>query len=238
VVALGFWFGSFFAEQIRHRQSYPFLEVIGIAGSGKSTLISFLWKLVGRFDYEGFDATNANTVAVGRNLAQVSNLPVVLLEGGRTQPNNAQGRPAKGFNFEELKKCYNGNAFRSRGVRNQGNETCEPPFRASPWAGGCGSGRATGSSRWAPGPPVSTSAPQEARTASSESRPKTSPRCSPWQGGVMYVNPVTKLTRNLRPDLEGLSENKLKALVVRMRTRQRVGMGRFGGEQWKSRKTP
>jgi hypothetical protein len=38
----------------------------------------------------------------------------------------------------------------------------------------------------------------------------------------MYVNPATKLTRNLRPDLEVLTENELKALVMRMRTRQRL----------------
>jgi ABC-type uncharacterized transport system ATPase component len=35
-------FGSLFAEQIRAAQSsYPFLEVVGEAGAGKSTLIEF-----------------------------------------------------------------------------------------------------------------------------------------------------------------------------------------------------
>jgi hypothetical protein len=54
--ALTFWLGAMFAEHIRASQkSYPFLEVVGEAGAGKSTLIEFLWKLVGRADYEGFD---------------------------------------------------------------------------------------------------------------------------------------------------------------------------------------
>ncbi|WP_215244505.1 hypothetical protein, partial [Escherichia coli] len=55
-VVLAFWLGSFFAEQIRKtHKSYPFLEICGEPGSGKSTLIEFLWRLCGRADYEGFD---------------------------------------------------------------------------------------------------------------------------------------------------------------------------------------
>jgi hypothetical protein len=131
-VALAFWFGTLFAEQIRARQkSYPFLEVIGEAGSGKSTLINFLWKLVGRADYEGFDATNASQAALGRNLAQVGNLPIVLLESDRGAPGTAVGRPRGGIDWAEFKKLYNGNPYRSRGVKNSGLDTYEPPFRGS-----------------------------------------------------------------------------------------------------------
>ncbi|MCV5398020.1 hypothetical protein OFN24_31885, partial [Escherichia coli] len=47
-VALAFWLGSLFAEQIRERdKSFPFLEIVGEPGTGKSTLIEFLWKLAG-----------------------------------------------------------------------------------------------------------------------------------------------------------------------------------------------
>ena len=127
LVALTFWFGSLFAEQIREKQkSYPFFELVGEAGAGKSTLVEFLWKLVGRRDYEGFDPSKSTPAARSRNFAQVSNLPVVLIESDR------EGDDAKKkFDWDELKTAYNGRAVRSTGVKNNGNETREPPFRAT-----------------------------------------------------------------------------------------------------------
>ncbi len=128
IVALAFWFGSLFAEQIRATQkSYPFLEIIGEAGSGKSTLVEFLWKLVGRSDYEGFDPSKSTMAARARNFAQVSNLPVVLIEGDRETDTAKQ----KSFDWNELKTAYNGRSVRATGVKNSGNETREPPFRGS-----------------------------------------------------------------------------------------------------------
>jgi hypothetical protein len=131
-VALAFWLGTLFAEQIREKHSsYPFLELVGEAGSGKSTLLFFLWSLLGR-DYEGFDATEATSPGLSRAFNQVSNLPMVLLESDRAdQSKTAQGRPAKGLDVESLKKLYNGNAFRTRGERTLGNETYAPPFRSA-----------------------------------------------------------------------------------------------------------
>lgn len=53
MVAMTFWFGSLFAEQIRAaHKSFPFLEATGEADAGKTTLLTFLWKLLGRSDYE------------------------------------------------------------------------------------------------------------------------------------------------------------------------------------------
>ncbi|MEZ0150147.1 MAG: toprim domain-containing protein [Candidatus Reddybacter sp.] len=127
IAALAFWFGSLFAEQIREKQkSFPFLEIVGEPGSGKTTLIEFLWKLVGRRDYEGFDPSKSTLAARARNMAQVSNLPVVLIEGDRDD--DAHG---KHFDWDELKTAYNGRSVRSRGAKNGGNETYEPPFRGS-----------------------------------------------------------------------------------------------------------
>jgi hypothetical protein len=126
LVALSFWFGSLFAEQIRHVQkSYPFLELVGEAGAGKSTLIEFMWKLFGRRDYEGFDPSKATLAARARNFAQVSNLPVVLIESDRDDD------AKKRFDWDELKTAYNGRSVRAVGVKNSGNETREPPFRAT-----------------------------------------------------------------------------------------------------------
>lgn len=126
IVALAFWFGSLFAEQVREiHKSFPFLEVIGEAGAGKSTLIEFLWKLVGRRDYEGFDPSKSTLAARARNFAQVSNLPISLIEADRDEDGG------KRFDWDELKTAYNGRSVRSRGMRTSGNETYEPPFRAT-----------------------------------------------------------------------------------------------------------
>lgn len=128
LVALAFWNASFFAEQIRAmHSSLGFLQVIGEPGSGKSTLIEFLWELCGRNCYEGFDPTKATNAAIARNLGKVSNLPVVLIEGDRDE----KTPHAKRFEWDELKTAYNGRSVRARGVRNGGMETYEPLFRAA-----------------------------------------------------------------------------------------------------------
>nr|WP_207184812.1 toprim domain-containing protein [Rubrivivax gelatinosus] len=130
LAALTFWFGALFAEQIRGSQkSYPFLEVVGEAGAGKSTLIEFLWKLVGRRDYEGFDPSKSSLAARARNFAQVSNLPVVLIESDRER--TGDNPHVKSFDWDELKTCFNGRSVRARGMATGGNETYEPPFRGA-----------------------------------------------------------------------------------------------------------
>lgn len=128
-VALVYWFGSLFAEQIRQEQkSFPFLEVVGAPGAGKTTLLVFLWKLLGR-EYEGFDPNKATSAGRQRTFAQVSNLPVVLIESDRS---GKDGQPhAKAFDWDEFKDAYNGGPIRTTGVKTSGNETYDPPFRAS-----------------------------------------------------------------------------------------------------------
>jgi len=128
LVALTYWFGSLFAEQIRARhKSFPFLEVVGEPASGKSTLIEFLWKLYGRRDYEGFDPSKSTQAARARIFSQLANAPVVLIEGDREE----DSAKAKKFDFDELKPLYNGRSVRARGHKNSGNETYEPPFRGT-----------------------------------------------------------------------------------------------------------
>lgn len=129
LVTLAYWFATLFAEQIRAWQkSFHFLELSGEAGTGKSTLLMFLWKLLGRGDdYEGFDPAKATSAAIARNLARVANLPVVMTEGDRTQDQPHSKR----FDWEELKSLYNGQSSRARGKANGGLETFEPKFRGS-----------------------------------------------------------------------------------------------------------
>ncbi|NIE97465.1 toprim domain-containing protein [Acinetobacter sp. Tr-809] len=129
LILLAWWTGSYFAEQIRAvNSSYPFFEFVGQAGSGKSTLIEMLWKFSGREAYEGFDPNKSTSVAIYRNFAQTSNMPIVLIEGDRNDQQSAQ--KAK-FSWDELKDAFNGRAIRSKGLKTAGNETYEPPFRAA-----------------------------------------------------------------------------------------------------------
>lgn len=131
LIVLAWWLGSYFAEQIRAiDRSYPFFELVGQAGAGKSRLIEFLWRLSGRNDYEGFDPTKSTNVATFRNFAQVSNLPVCLIEGDRNDE-SGNATSAKTFIWDSLKDAFNGRSIRSRGIKNNGNETYSPPFRAA-----------------------------------------------------------------------------------------------------------
>lgn len=127
LVAATFFFGSLFADQIRKRdKSFPFMEIVGSAGSGKTTLIEFLWKLMGRDDYEGFDPNKSTLAARARIMSQVANLPISLIESDREDSSKARQ-----FDWDELKTAYNGRSPRSRGVKNSGNDTDEPPFRGT-----------------------------------------------------------------------------------------------------------
>ena len=130
IVALAFWLGSLFAEQVRaSHMSLFFLEIVGEPGSGKTTLIQFLWKLLGR-DYEGFDPSKSTSAGRMRTFTQVSNLPIVLIESDRETKTGGSAH-VRSFDWDELKDAYNGRNVRTTGVKTGGNETYDPPFRAS-----------------------------------------------------------------------------------------------------------
>lgn len=125
LVALTFFVMSLFAVQIRKAQeSLGFLELTGDAGSGKTTLITFLWKLLGRSGYEGFDPNKGTIAFLGRSMIKVSNLPVGLIEGNREE----RGGNRRQFDWTELLTLYNGRSPRGTGARTGGTETVEPPF--------------------------------------------------------------------------------------------------------------
>ena len=131
IVALAWWMGSYFAEQIRAmHSSYPFMEIVGEAGAGKSRLIELMWKLSGRKDYEGFDPNKGSFAGIYRNFGKVSNLPTVLIEADRNDVNGNSVQKSK-FSWDELKDMFNGRTIRTMGVKTSGNETHEPPFRSS-----------------------------------------------------------------------------------------------------------
>ncbi|MDO4435650.1 MAG: ATP-binding protein [Cardiobacteriaceae bacterium] len=127
LVACVYWFGSLFAEQIRAEQSsFPFLEIIGESGAGKTTLIEFLWKLFGREDEEGFDPNKWSSVGNWRKLAQWSNQPSVFIEADRDDSNHQ-----KRFDWESIKSFYNGRGLRGTGQKSHDNNTQEADFRGA-----------------------------------------------------------------------------------------------------------
>ncbi len=120
LTVLAFWLGSYFAEQLREvYKGFPFLELTGEAGAGKSTILQFMWKLTGRGgDYEGVNPNNDTKVGSFRTMAQVANLPSVMIE-------------CEGFSLEDLKSLYNGGSLRNKGAKNNGLNTVTNKFRGS-----------------------------------------------------------------------------------------------------------
>ena len=78
-------------------------------------------------NYEGFDPASATAAGIARELVKYGNLPIVMLEGDRA----AEANHNKKFDWNELKKLYNGHSPRTRGVANAGTDTFSPRFRGS-----------------------------------------------------------------------------------------------------------
>ncbi|EGY27641.1 putative phage protein [Desulfovibrio sp. A2] len=130
LATLAYWLGSLFVQQIRARhKTFPFLELTGEPGAGKSTILEFLWKCVGRDDYEGFDLLKATPAGRRRAFSQVSNLPVVIIESDRD--NGDKDAKQRQFGFDEVKPFYNGRGTGTLGVAKRSNDVEEHLFQAS-----------------------------------------------------------------------------------------------------------
>ena len=128
LVVLAWWFGCLFVEQVRHQyRSYPFLEVVGEAGSGKSDMVDFLWKLLGR-EGESFNPNSSTIAGRTRKMAEVSNLPVVFNETDNEQL--AEDRHQKRFNWDEQKDLFDGEFGRVTGQKTNDNSTRKPTFKS------------------------------------------------------------------------------------------------------------
>ena len=127
LICLTAWFGSLFAHQIRLlHKSFPFTEIVGQPGTGKTTLLQFLWRLLGRDRYEGLDPHKTSHSGLTRSFRQVSNLPVALVESDRKDKSIKSQ-----FDWDSIKTLYDGGSLGARGVKTQGNETYEPPFKGT-----------------------------------------------------------------------------------------------------------
>ena len=126
LIVMAWWLCTLFVEIIRHKfADWPFMELTGEPGTGKTTLLKFLWRCVGRIDgYEGFDPAKSTVAGRSRSFERYSGLPCVLIEADRASDN-----AKKAFDFNEIKDFFNGGIIRTTGVKNGGNETVEPNFR-------------------------------------------------------------------------------------------------------------
>lgn len=137
LAALAWWTAALFVQQIASQQaSFTFLELVGKPGAGKSTLLRFLWCLLGRDNTEGIkpSGTGASDVGLARKFAEVSNLPMVLIESDSTYT-DAQGRQVTvQYAWDEVKTLFDYHApLRVTGAKTTGNET-----RVSLWRGALG----------------------------------------------------------------------------------------------------
>ncbi|WKD48362.1 hypothetical protein [Microbulbifer spongiae] len=133
IAALAYFTASLFARQIKEQhQAFHFLELTGEADAGKSTLLRFLWKLLGRDNYEGVDLLSTSISSYGRQLGKVSNLPVVVIESDRETNGSTGGRPGKSFDWDIFKKVYDlDGVIDSRGVKTNDNKTHDRLFRGT-----------------------------------------------------------------------------------------------------------
>ncbi len=130
LVALAFWVGTLFVEQIRESgHPWPFLTITGKAGAGKSFLITFLWMLFGRDQAEGENPSTASEAGGSRYLVQVSNLPVVYIEGDINHPNKSGMPRQQATNFEALKPLFNGRSPRMTAPKTNDNKINSQPFK-------------------------------------------------------------------------------------------------------------
>ena len=99
VVAMAWWLGALHAGRIRaDHHSFPFLYVEGAAGSGKTFLISYLWKLLGEEEFTACSPEYATPAGRTRALFDASK-PVVIFES----VSNAEST----FDWDELRDLYN-----------------------------------------------------------------------------------------------------------------------------------
>jgi len=124
LITIAYWFGTFFSEQLRkHYGWYPFLEMSGKPGTGKSTILEFLWKASGRSGrYEGINPTKYSKAGRGKAMTKLSGFPMVMVEGDTTEAKQA-------FDINEMKDAFNGGPVRGIGLPTGGSETIEPPFK-------------------------------------------------------------------------------------------------------------
>lgn len=105
VVAMAWWLGSVHADRIRKDQnSFPFLQVIGDAGIGKTLLLNYLQKLTGQVPY-AYSMANTTPAARVRRAVGAGNRVVICEQEDESDQQ---------IDWDELKPFYNQGSFSIR----------------------------------------------------------------------------------------------------------------------------
>lgn len=130
IIGMAWWLGTLVCEQIRSRHSsYPYLQVIGEGDSGKSAMVHFLWKLLGK-NGDSFNPNSSSLAGRFRKMAEVSCLPIVFNE---VDNENENQKPihVKKFLWDEHKDLFEGELGRVTGVKSHDNTTRKPTFKSA-----------------------------------------------------------------------------------------------------------
>ncbi|NMZ00126.1 hypothetical protein HBO04_08355 [Pseudomonas proteolytica] len=115
VVAMAWWLGAMHADRIRSdHHSFPFLHVEGAAGSGKSFLISYLWKLLGEEEFTACSPEYATPTGRTRALFDASK-PIVIFES----VSNAEST----FDWDELRELYSSGGTTRHALQSESQTT-------------------------------------------------------------------------------------------------------------------
>jgi hypothetical protein len=131
LVLLSWWFGTLFVQQIRAKhRSYPFFELFGEAGSGKSDMVDFLFKLLGMHNM-GFNPSRGFTSAAGltRKTSELANMPIVFNE--TENDNHAKEKHVEQFDWAKFLDFFEGRNGVAKGVATNDNKTRQPEFKAA-----------------------------------------------------------------------------------------------------------
>jgi len=131
LIAACYFTGAVFANQIRDRlQNFPFLELVGDPGTGKSALLKGLWEAFGRRGHEGTNPGGRKGTAkfLPRVLAQTT-LPTVFVEGDSGSDN--EKTKSSGVNWDDFKDLYGGIGLYGKANMSNDNQIKISDFRGS-----------------------------------------------------------------------------------------------------------
>ncbi|RUT39764.1 hypothetical protein WG29040_05445 [Pseudomonas sp. PAMC 29040] len=87
IVAMAWLLGSMHAESIRAEQySFPFLHITGSAGSGKTSLMGYLWKLNEQDSLTSYETKRAHPAGLARMICLADNQAIVFEESSEPEP--------------------------------------------------------------------------------------------------------------------------------------------------------